>query len=514
MKNLRRASGFQAGSPLVFLMAGHFILFLLIGILRQETYFYGKLDTAYYQQGLWLAGHFKNPVSTLYTGWNVFLGHHFQPLGFIYGLLFLICEHVSVLVVLDAFHSAAAAIPLYLLAQHFLKNRLISLGFVASYFLSYTLLPRHFYFENLSIPFTFSAILLTVKKKYWTATLFWLLSISFKEYMGLMFSAAGAVVFLKQNKRVGFLWALAGFLWFALAYAFARKVTPDTGYLFLYSNLGDSMPEIIKNLILRPDIWLGHLFRPKALEYFSGLLSPLFFLPLAGPEFLLPSLPLHLINVLAAEDWCIGDPLSHYSIMTTPYLTAAAIIGLARVRNGVSRWCPRGVKLLAVIIFAGFILGNYKGASAYAYHVKEAFILRHIFKNHSQDVLEVRKQIPPDISVVAEERLLPVFAMREKVFYFPTFEKGPLNSERLLGYDADAIVLDVFYDQAWERGGGLKALALGWKALKTLPEDYYNRAMFENLSGEYALLIERLKSRGYTFKQTGSLLFFQKKIRN
>ena len=486
----------------------NFSLFLLIGFLRCASFTYGKWDTALWEQGLWLSGHMKNTASTVYPGLNVFLGNHFMPAGFFYGLSYRIYNDILTTVFIDALHVSLAIFPLYAAGKQILNKGTIALGFCMIYLVSYTARPMHFYFENLMVPFVALALFWTLEKRYPLATLAWVFAMMFKEYVALVLSVTGVLVYIKyKRKKVGIVWFFMGIMWFIMAYFLMRKIQPQSIHLNLFSYLGYHEVEIFKNIFFKPHLWLKTIFRIKALHYIRDLLIPLCFLPALGGEFLIPAIPVIMINILAANDWAIKDSISHYTIMITPFFIVAGIVGFHRIANQTRRNRRIAIAAFKWIFIFGLIFLNIHGVRHYGYNLKEALIVNHIFKIHSEDVKEIKRHVPQKASVACVENLLPYFSHREKIYRLViSADRLHLNDPLCSG--SDYIIYDTFYD-AFYHDMLTKALNTGFGALKEKPQLYYSHTMFQSITKSYSAQIDWLKKQGYVLKQQrGSILLF------
>jgi uncharacterized membrane protein len=120
--------------PLAVLTIAYAVYFsdVTVGMLRafqQPAY-----DMAMPDQGIWLLSRFHDPFLTV-AGRNLFGDHP----SFVYLLLvpfYWVYPHTSVLLVAQATLQAAAAIPIYLLARHLLRNWVLATLLAAAYLLS------------------------------------------------------------------------------------------------------------------------------------------------------------------------------------------------------------------------------------------------------------------------------------------------------------------------------------------------------------------------------------------
>jgi uncharacterized membrane protein len=88
----------------------------------------------------------------------------------------------------------AAFIPLYLLGYSVTGKKAISFILSAVPFFAFVGNSLHFYFMSLLFPFLSLALLFAHKKRYLLATIFFICTISFREYMALAWLIMGIIL--------------------------------------------------------------------------------------------------------------------------------------------------------------------------------------------------------------------------------------------------------------------------------------------------------------------------------
>ncbi|MFO7633075.1 MAG: DUF2079 domain-containing protein [Caldilinea sp.] len=140
---------------------------------------------------------------------------------------------------------------------------------------------------------------------------------------------------------------LTGLIWFYVATfvivpAHAVEVygVTESTYFQRYGALGNSSTDILKNIVMRPDLVLQIASEPPRAAYLVGLLAIFAWLPLLGLEIVLLSLPLLLANLLSAYPAQYYGEF-HYSAPLVAYFGVAAAYGVGRLWRFMARRLER-----------------------------------------------------------------------------------------------------------------------------------------------------------------------------
>ncbi|NEP43269.1 MAG: DUF2079 domain-containing protein, partial [Okeania sp. SIO2H7] len=143
--------------------------------------------------------------------------------------------------------------------------------------------------------------------------------------------------FFEKKRRCGAIALFLGCAWFivvtqALIPAFKEGRGP--GGLGRYTYLGESIGEIIINMLLRPDAIIARLFSPGTLVYFLLLTAPIiwwlslkYWMPLVGA---MPVLTLNILSDIDAQ----RDLIHQYSVPILPFLLVWVIATVADGKCG------------------------------------------------------------------------------------------------------------------------------------------------------------------------------------
>jgi len=164
--------------------------------------------------------------------------------------------------------------------------------------------------------------------------------------------------------------------------AFALK--GQSPFIGRYSGAGDGAGGALAGVLADPLGAAGAMVTSTRLAYLVTLLAPLLFLPLLAPLLAMAALPQLAINLLAGagiDDGTGGvNPIHtiqyHYAVVLVPFLVAAAMLGLANLRDGRVRLLRRprlraaGARLraaasrpaaVATVLVAAVVLAGVRG---------------------------------------------------------------------------------------------------------------------------------------------------------
>jgi hypothetical protein len=165
----------------------------------------------------------------------------------------------------------------------------------------------------------------------------------------------------RHRKEMDFKWALlpivSSLAWFVLCIKFIQPYfLPDAfkatavskGGLGFYDWLGNSLPDIVKTVVLHPGVvWKGIVIAPK-LTYLLHLLAPLAFLPLFSPSALV-MVVISLVEGLLSQRPMHFSIRYQYSSIVTPLIFIASIYGIKNILS-VSVFARREKIIYAVIL--------------------------------------------------------------------------------------------------------------------------------------------------------------------
>jgi uncharacterized membrane protein len=215
-----------------------------------------------------------------------------------------------------------------------------------------------FHPEVLALPLLLTAIWAARGRHILGFTLCIILSLGCRAALSITIAVMGVwLILFEQRKLYGAIAVILGVGWFLIATQWLIPHFRPAGVeaVARYAYLGNSLPEILLNLVLKPHLILGRIFSIGSLFYFFLLLLP-FGWCLASRQitYLLPALPTVIINLLSAVPH--QRDLSHqYSLPIVPFLIVFAIAALSTETSWIR--CPRWIILWSIVSFMA--LANY-----------------------------------------------------------------------------------------------------------------------------------------------------------
>lgn len=308
-----------------------------LSILRYASFSTG-FDLGNMDQTVWntLHGHF---FSLTTNDQNVSrFAHHADITLIFFAPLYALWNSPHTLNFIESLSLGLAAIPIYLIAIHLLKNKTTALLLSILYLLSPTLQwidMFDFHSVSLSIPAILCAFYCVLKKKWQWYGFFLLLAILTKEEVSLQIAILGLIVayFFKQ-KKIGFITFFIGIGWF-LSMVFVVIPYFSVGnyhWAFEWFQLGNgshlSLFETIQSKV--GFILDRFFFSPESKQYYMLLLKSSGSLPLFGLPWLVLGLPDFLINILSSHEET-RTITHHYVSGLMPALVLASLYGISYI---------------------------------------------------------------------------------------------------------------------------------------------------------------------------------------
>ena len=183
------------------------------------------------------------------------------------------------------------------------------------------------------------------------------LALSVKEdsLVVLLGFALGAAIFERRYRAAGAIAAAAIAVFLVdtrVVMPLASGAAPDRPwYASYWASWGDSTLAVARTMLGQP----VRMARVVAVSGAPDLFVPLLFLPLAGPEALIPALPA-LLPYAAADYRPLRDFALYYAMPLSPFLFVAAALGLRRVSRGIPM---RRLAAAAVLCVSGLVGAGY-----------------------------------------------------------------------------------------------------------------------------------------------------------
>lgn len=399
-------------------------------------------DMGIYDQGIWLATHFKHPFMTV-RGLN-FYGHHFNPIVFLFAPAYWLGAGPHFLVLVQAAFLAAGAAPIWLLARDKVDEWAALVPAAA-----YLLFPAtewlnwwHFHPDALIItPLLFAWWLYTRKQWRWFFVAL-LVALACKEDSAVAVTVLGVVMFVRGERK----WAIRTFVlgvgWFLMCTKLIIPFANGGGspfYQEFFPGLGNSLPEIAFNMVRHPSRVYHPMWMGDRRHYYWQLLAPVAGLPLAAPLLLVVGLPQIIVN--SVSDHPTHDIRFHYSAIPIAVLFIATTEVYCRiVRRGENARVAMVSLLLVSSIMTNHLWSPSPAGRLYHSGIWATSNPRHkIYK-------EAIKLVQPGDKVSATYYLVPHLTHRSYIYEWPNpfhaanwgiGDKNPPKPD-----DANLLVLD------------------------------------------------------------------------
>jgi uncharacterized membrane protein len=339
------------------LVATYIAIFGTLTWAQHENFGTFGYDMGLYDQGIWLLSRFKDPFVTI-RGLH-FFEHHVNLITLAFVPAYWLGAGPHFLYLVETIWMALGAVPLYLLARDRLENGWLGAA-VAACFLLYPSLEWinwwHFHPDALIItPLLFAWWLATRDRWGWFAVAVGI-ALACKEDAALAVVMLGLVLAVLGERRAGLVTAAAGAGWFLLA---TRVVIPAAGggdgpfYQELFPGFGNSLGEIVWNMVVHPSRLAELATRPDRVDYYWHVLGPVAFLPLAAPLVLLISVPQTVVNVTSGHV-LTHDFRFHYTSIVLAGVFLATVEGMALA----GRNRPAVRRALVAVLLAAAVVAN------------------------------------------------------------------------------------------------------------------------------------------------------------
>ena len=355
-------------------------VFSSVAYLKYRYYLYTDIDCALFVQVV--DGILHGSTFSSIRGMN-WLGDHSSLILFLVAPFYALFRHPLTLPVIQCVVLALGALPVFSLARRELGPGSLPLGFAALYLLypalGYTALYE-FHPEVLCTTTLLAAFACYRADRFVPTLLFTALSLLGKEDVALPVMALALVALLGRRPRYGA--ALGGLALASLLLSFAvLKPAFSTGeveYGRMYLQWGDTPGAVALNIVRHPFKAMAALFASPPydfdtvlkLQYYTHMLLPLLFLPLASPLTLaiaLPTIATHFLSWRSAQHTIYYQ----YTTLVTPFVVAAAVLGLRNLlRRGGGGARPassgagavgggRGARLAMIATLAASLVANW-----------------------------------------------------------------------------------------------------------------------------------------------------------
>ena len=408
---------------LLILVVIYVIVFLSFCAWKYQNFKYDGLDLAIYNQVFFNSVNGDLFEFTIHP--HSYLGDHVEL--FIVFLLpfYYVFKSPLTLLALQTVFLALCAWPLALIAKNIFKKNWAML-LAGGWFLISPFIQNINTFEFHLLPFALFVIFWLFyffqKNNYVGFLIAIFFALTIREDVALIIIGIGLLAFFAKGKNK-IKWAIIpiiiSIVWFYVSYKITGYYSGYDQYKFFvyYSWLGETPLEFIKNLIIRPDLVLPHIFSLKNLNFVLIFLISFAFLPIFRIKYLLPSILIWAQYFLSTS----GNEIiyrTHYSALLLPFLFIASLYGLQSIvkkRGRVTKFIKRNHIVfvpifIAIVLYALFTLGPIIPLLKTMICEPARATMEKEIKN------DLISQIPADASIITAYDLLPKLSSREKAY--------------------------------------------------------------------------------------------------
>ena len=316
------------------------------------TYRVGRFDLGNMVQAVWSTSEGRLLENTeASTGEQLSrLGGHVDPFLALLAPLWVVWPSPLALAFAQIAVVSLGALPVFWLGRKHLGSERVA-GLLALGYLAYPWVATSAYAAihpvTFAIPFFLFCIWFLDSGRLVPFAIFAALAMSTGELMGLPVAALGIwFAFARARRLAGALIVLAGVAWtfFAIYVVVPRFSGEDSIFYGFYDHVGGSPQGLVRLLVDDPGAVLGALFEGHDVIYVLWLGLPLLFLFVLSPGLALVALPQLLANWLS-DFRSMTDPRYHSVAAVIPFLIAATVFGVAKVRPQ-----RRGLAAAAVLV--------------------------------------------------------------------------------------------------------------------------------------------------------------------
>ena len=448
LKKVRREPGVvggpieKAASARIVLIAATLIYIVIMGrhSLRSHWGFAtAGFDLGIFDQGVWLLSRFEEPFVTI-RGLHLF-GDHTSFILLLMVPFYWIYPSAAVLLGAQTVALGVAAVPAFLIARDRLRNEYVAAAVAVAYLLHPAVgltNQENFHPDSFQVPLILFAFLFMFRKQWLPYFFFLIAALLVKEDVPLLVFGIGMYVAFRLDRKIGGLTMLLATTWLLMNVFVILPGFSDAGSLYVgrlpLDNFG-GLGGFVKAMLTRPWDIVAIAFERDRLWYLFQLLASFSFIPLARWGLLLVAAGPIALNVLSNFPYQY-DIRYHYSTLIIPVLTTAAILGVARMRESVTRHIMVGLMVLASVI------------STLAWGAIGRDVAPDPDNPQAQAMRAALESVPDNAVVAAHYTFVPHLSHREEIYEFPVPWKaqnwgaGEQEGERLeVAEDVEVVVV-------------------------------------------------------------------------
>jgi uncharacterized membrane protein len=411
---------------LAAVMMGLFVLvFSSLAIQRHNNFGTWGFDLGIYDQATWLLSRGESFITM--RGMNTW-GHHVNLVMFLYVPFYWLGAGARFLLVTQAIALSLSAIPAYRLGRKRFGTEsagLLSAAVALGYAPLQWIVWNNFHPEALAVTPVMFAWWFAEERKWKGFVISCLFALSTREEAAIVVTLLALRVLVREFRSrksaestpaLAAPLSVAGFsaAWFLVCSKFVIPHFNNGAAPYyikrFYGTWGESLPEVVLNVVRRPGRVLSTLFESSRRSFFGRQFFLLGALAAFSPLSLLIAAPSILSTGLAQESF-IRDIRYQYTVFLVPVLIMSTIEGASLLM--------KKVPLLRKAVFA-LLLGT-MAIGQLMYSPSPIGANSGVWSGNAEaaTIREVSKLLPADASIAANDWIAPHFSHREFVFVFP-----------------------------------------------------------------------------------------------
>ena len=341
------------------LMAGVACVFFACASLRHALFQSNALDLGWFDQAVYLISQGLPPIVS-FRGFHI-LGDHAAWIVYPLALFYKLYPSVYWLLALQAIALAVGGWPTWQLARQMGLGEKESLTMAGVYWLYPVVFNVNlfdFHPEVFALPGLFWLVWSARARRWGVFIIALTVILGSKAVLSLTVAMVGIwLIFWEKRRLFGIVSLFAGVAWFLIA---TNGIIPafsggEAAAVDRYSFLGDSVGEIILNLVLKPQIILGNLLTTANLVYVLLLIAPLLW-GIWGRAWmmLIPAIPALFLNLITDYN-PQKNLVFQYALPIFPFLL---LVVMTHWQHG-TVWIKRPRWILTWAAIAFLALGKY-----------------------------------------------------------------------------------------------------------------------------------------------------------
>ncbi|MBN1611414.1 MAG: DUF2079 domain-containing protein [Polyangiaceae bacterium] len=371
-----------------------------------------------------------------------YLGAHAKVGGYLFLPLYALYPHAETLLVTESALLGLGALPLFGFARRFVSDWAAALLCLA-YVCYYPMHSANFYEVN-HVPMAAFFVLATAwaaEARRWVLfSVCFLSALLMREDLPIGLAVMGGFMLLAGHRPVaGLVMAAVSSVWFVVLRFVVMDAVADWWFPSMYKELwapGEKgFVSVLKTLVTNPLFVFGKIMGQRQLIYLLHLFVPIAFLPVRRWYLWAAFVPGAILTLLATEYKPVTLYSFQYVMHWTPYLFLAAALALGAIAKAPGLGKTHARAALGTMLLASFVLTFNYGAfprregSLKGGYFNIEFTYSDAERRRHEDVLALRKLVPPDASVVATENVGPHFSSRLK---FYALRRGSYHADYLV----------------------------------------------------------------------------------